>query len=208
MAALVGELDALGKACPAEQQAGDELGRTGSIDGDLPAFWHVVGGHRKGKAIAFYINAEAAQRIQRRGHGAVIGLLIAIDAHRAIRQRRDRWHKAHHGAGQPAIHRGTVQLSRLDVDIGPLMGEANPHGAERILHQLRIARYQRGVQDRRGISQRGQDEGAIGNRFRSWHLVFPRNGAGSQRGGPRLRHSVHNRGHVRKIRSFYRVPPR
>ena len=163
--------------------------------------------HGKGQAIAVHLYAKLAQRIEGGGHGAGVGLLVAVDKHGAISQGCNRRDKAHDRAGQAAIHRGALERAWGDVDVLAVVLEAQAHRLQRLFHQLRIPRDQRSAQGRGAIGQRGQDEGAVGNRLRARHVLGPRNGACRLRGGPWLRHIVHNRGHVRKIRSFYRVPP-
>ena len=162
--------------------------------------------HAKRQAIAVHLDAELAQCIQGGGHGAGVGLLVAVDKHGAVRQGRNRRDKAHDRAGQAAVHRGTLKRAWGDVDILAVVLEAHAHRFQGLFHQLRIARDERRAQGRRAIGQRRQNESAVGNRLRARHVLGPRNGACRLRGGPWLRHIVHNRGHVRKIRSFYRVP--
>ena len=204
----MGDGNAPFKARAGQQESGDELRGTRGVDSDLTAFRYPVRAHTKGQAIAIHLHAELAQRVQSGGHGAGVGLLVAVDKHGAVRQGSYRWDKAHDRAGQAAVHRGTLKRAGGDVDILAFVLEAHAHRFQGLFHQLRIAGDQRRAQGRRAIGQRCKNEGAVGNRLRARHVLGPRNGACRLRGGPRLRHIVHNRGHVRKIRSFYRVPSR
>lgn len=46
-----------------------------------------------------------------------------------------------------------------------LFGDTHAHGLQGLLHQVGIAGDQRVIDDRRGVSQRSKDEGAVGHRF-------------------------------------------
>ena len=85
-----------------------------SITTSPPA--HVPGagdGERQRAASAVVdVDAQAAQRVEDPGHRPGARVRVTVEGDRAVGQRGDRWHEAHHRAGEAAVDGAAVQLGR------------------------------------------------------------------------------------------------
>lgn len=88
----------------------------------------------KRQAVALDVDAEVAQGVEDGGDGALAGAIVAVETHLPGRKRGNRGHEAHHGASEPAVDLGAVQVAGGHGDCLALGVKTHAHGGERRLH--------------------------------------------------------------------------
>ena len=158
-----------------QQQAGDELGRTGRIDADLRL------GSRQGcrrrnserqtANLAVVINrcTQLFQTVKHRLHRTCISLFVAIKIHWAICKQGKAGHETHHRAGQSAEHIDVAMESagyrRSNRYGGVGCGihvAADTEGFECAHHKVRVARTQQANQSNGLAAEGGENQVAVG----------------------------------------------
>ena len=112
---------------------------------------------QRAAAVVVDVDAEGAQRLDRRAHRAGAGVLVAVDGDRAEREGRDRRDEAHHGAGETGSRSrcrrcsspGSMIQSGPNVAVATARSMRRAQRAQRLGHQGGVARVQRPVQRRR-----------------------------------------------------------
>ncbi len=193
--ALVADVDALVVPGAGEQQRGDELARGGGVDGD-PATADAAGaddGERQRAAVLVLDHdAEPAQALQDLVHRAEPGVRVAVEDHRAVGQRGDRRHEAHHRAGQAAVDRlASAQPPGRDLPVRTGGVDADAELGEGGGHQPGVARAQRLPDDAGAVRQRGEHEGPVGDRLRAGQPDGGAHRSGGVRGRPECAVLVH-----------------
>ncbi len=173
-----------------EQQAGDELGGTGGVQGDAAARDGAPAVHRERDRAPAVVADQCAEFTQRREQLADRPLRsAAIPGELRVRaaQRGHRRNEAHHGTGVADVD---------DHAAGPLSGRHPPgrrrrrggwgrgrgsrrglrrvddHAAQRaqgVRHQAGVPGGQRASDQGGVVGQRGQDEGPVGHRLGPWY---------------------------------------
>ena len=174
MVAGVLQFQSAGQARTNQQQAGDELGRSGRVDGHrMRRRARPVGYRGRGQRerqsprlpVVFDARAQLLQPVQYRLHRTRIGLCVAVEPHRPVGEHRQSGDEPHHCAGQTTVHIHVAGESpgcrRYDVH-GRLVIridlELHAQRPQRTHHQIRIARAQQADQRNRTPPHRGQDQ--------------------------------------------------
>ena len=218
MVAGVVQFQSVGQTCADQQQAGDELGGSGRIDGHrMRRNIRPVGCHRRSQRerqssrfpVVFDVCAQLLQPVQYRLHRTSVGLCVAVEPHRPVGEHRQSGDEPHHRAGQTAVH---VHVScespgrrrydthrRLVIRIDLELHAQRP---QRTHHQIRIARAQQADQRNRTPPHRGQDQIPVRQRLAAGNRNGGGQRSGGQRCGPRVlefTHSVHRIGKRRRF---------
>ncbi|SII67368.1 Uncharacterised protein [Mycobacteroides abscessus subsp. abscessus] len=155
-----------------EEETRDELARGPRGDLEMPPAQLGPRMDRQGQGVVDRGDgrAEAGEGVDRDVHRPCPGLLIPVDDHLTAGGRGDRGDEAHDGPRETAVdrHRFSTgsEVDRGDVEVVAGLRDLRAEAAQGADHELGVAAAQPPADDRLGISERGKDEIAVGQRLR------------------------------------------